>query len=250
MDNNINIEICCGSALDVATAAAGGAQRAELSSCLYFGGLTPSLGSVRAASGYGIPVMAMIRPREGDFCYNTLEKKVMLEDAALMLENGASGIVFGALTDGGEIDVGLCRELAAISAGREMVFHRAFDLLQHNWQKSLSILIDIGITRVLTSGFEKTAILGAQKIIEMAEFASGAIEILPGGGIRAENISAFCTLTGCKWVHTSAGQLWMPDTGEELSDKISFTPSQPAKRGHGLVSEDAVRKITKEVRGK
>ena len=42
----ILIEACCGSADDVVEAEKGGADRAELSSNLFQGGLTPSIGTL------------------------------------------------------------------------------------------------------------------------------------------------------------------------------------------------------------
>ena len=143
MYNRILVEICCGSAQDVITAAEAGADRAELSSCLYFGGLTPSVGTVIAAKDSGIPIMAMVRPREGGFIYDEAEKRIMLLDAQAMTGAGADGIVFGALTKDGKIDVDLCRRIIEAAEGRETVFHRAFDLLGHNWQRELEKLIDL-----------------------------------------------------------------------------------------------------------
>ena len=61
----ITLEICCGSVDDVFQAKAAGAHRVELNSALFLGGLTPSLGTVRTAQKAGIPIMAMVRPREG-----------------------------------------------------------------------------------------------------------------------------------------------------------------------------------------
>ena len=42
------VEVCCGSAEDTIQAAIGGADRVELCSNLFQGGLTPTLGMVKA----------------------------------------------------------------------------------------------------------------------------------------------------------------------------------------------------------
>ena len=47
----ILMEVCCGSADDVVQAQKGGANRVELNSCLFHGGLTPSVGELIAALG-------------------------------------------------------------------------------------------------------------------------------------------------------------------------------------------------------
>lgn len=248
MDRNILVEICCGSAADVITAAKAGAHRAELSSCLYFGGLTPSVGTVVAAKDGGIPVMAMVRPREGGFVYDESEKRVMLLDAQAMIGAGADGIVFGALTPDKKIDTAFCRRIIEAAEGRETVFHRAFDLLEENWQRELEKLIDLGVTRVLTSGFEATALEGAHNIAAMNRFAGGAIEILPGSGIRSGNALEICRLTGCRQVHSSAGQANIIDISESFSDKVCFTPNVPPRIGYGRTREEAVREFVEGVK--
>ena len=64
--SKILLEICCGSADDVIEAAKGGADRVELNSNLFQGGLTPSIGALKTAKRHtAIPVMAMVRPRYG-----------------------------------------------------------------------------------------------------------------------------------------------------------------------------------------
>lgn len=249
MNHKIKIEICCGSAEDVAIAARCGADRAELSSCLYFGGLTPSVGTVVEAKKAGIPVMAMVRPREGGFCYSAAEQAVMLLDAQSMLGAGADGIVFGALTEDRKIDLGLTRRMVELAEGRETVFHRAFDLIETDWKRSLSQLIDLGVTRVLTSGFAAAAPQAVDTLAEMVRFAGGAIEILPGSGIRLNNAVELCRRTGCDQVHTSGGQLRLLDPSEGFSDRVSFTPDVPPQPGYGRTNEETLRQFVREVKG-
>ena len=68
--SRILMEICCGSADDVIQAEKGGADRVELNSNLGQGGLTPSIGMLEVVKRYvSIPVMTMVRPRAGGFCY-------------------------------------------------------------------------------------------------------------------------------------------------------------------------------------
>ena len=88
--SKILIEICCGSADDVIEAAKGGADLVELNSNLFQGGLTPSIGALKTAKRHtAIPVMAMVRPRAGGFCYTDIEFEVACEDAKQLLANGA-----------------------------------------------------------------------------------------------------------------------------------------------------------------
>ena len=68
----ILMEVCCGSADDVVQAQKGGANRVELNSCLFHGGLTPSVGELIAAKeAADLPIMAMARRaqcRDGQIC--------------------------------------------------------------------------------------------------------------------------------------------------------------------------------------
>ena len=99
------LEICCGTASEAAEAAANGADRIELNSALEVGGLTPSAGCAEAARSLtGAPLLAMIRPRPGDFCYDGVEWRTALADARAMLRRGADGLVFGFLRPDRTID--------------------------------------------------------------------------------------------------------------------------------------------------
>ena len=46
-----------------------------------------------------IPIVTMVRPRGGGFCYSQDEYETMLLDARILLEHGADGIAFGFLTE-------------------------------------------------------------------------------------------------------------------------------------------------------
>ena len=199
------LEVCCGSADDVIQAHRAGADRAELNCDLFHGGLTPTLGSLLVAKREtGMKIMAMVRPREGGFCYTPAEFAAAVEDAKLLLSHGADGLVFGFLHENGALDVERTRILARLcrEAGKESVFHRAIDVVP-DWRAALDALIGLGVTRVLTSGQEPDVPQGADTIREMIQYAAGRIEILPGGGIKARNVERVVAQTGCGQVHLS-----------------------------------------------
>ena len=197
------LEVCCGSVEDVLQAEKGGADRVELNSCLFHGGLTPSIGELIAAKKLShLPIMTMVRPRQGGFMYTDAEYQTALADAEALLEHGADGLVFGFLNADGTLDAKRTRELARLAGDKTKVFHRAIDVVG-DWKATLAQLIDIGIDRVLTSGQAPDCYYGAEVLRQMVEFAQGEIEILPGGGVTLRNMDRIIEITGCTAIHVA-----------------------------------------------
>lgn len=198
---DILLEICCGSADDVIEAYKGGANRVELNSNLFQGGLTPTVGSLDVVKEeVPIPIMTMVRPRGAGFCYSDAEWRTMQADAKALLAHGSDGLVFGFLHPDGTVDEARTREMVAIAEGRPTVFHRALDVTP-DWKQALDVLIRLGVTRVLTSGQEANVFFALETIAEMIKFAGDAIEILPGAGITLNNVERVVEVTGCNQVH-------------------------------------------------
>lgn len=236
----ILMEACCGSADDVAEAARGGADRAELNSNLFQGGLTPSVGSLEVAKeNAAIPIMTMLRPRSGGFCYTELEYRSMLVDGRELLRHGADGIVFGCLNADGTVDEKRTAQLVELAGDKVSVFHRALDVTP-DWKRALDTLIRLGVKRVLTSGQAPDVFFALDTIAEMIRFAGDAIEILPGAGITVRNVQRVAEATGCTQVHLArhireadtstqhntdiyfGGALYPPETYYEISDRAYF----------------------------
>jgi copper homeostasis protein len=197
----VTVEIVCCSVTDARAAEEGGAHRIELCSALEVGGLTPSLGLLQEVKArVSLPVMAMVRPRPGGFCYSADELATMRRDTRWLIENGADGIVFGVLNADGTVNGDAVRSLVETAAARQTVFHRAFDATPDPFA-ALETLADCGITRILTSGQRPTAGEGADVIGQLREQAAGRIEILPGGGVRPHNVRNLLACTGCNQVH-------------------------------------------------
>jgi copper homeostasis protein len=197
------LEICTCSADDCVAAQVNGADRVELNTALALGGLTPSLGTLLASrAAVRIPIITMIRPRPGGFCYSASEFQVMQRDIDLALEHGADGIAFGVLTEAGQVDARRCAEIVRQCGEKEAVFHRAFDVVPQP-QESLETLIDLGLKRLMTSGQEASAYNGAARIAELVRLAAGRVEILPAGGINRFTLADVVARTGCRQVHAS-----------------------------------------------
>ena len=111
------LEICCGSIDDAIEAEKGGADRVELCSALFLGGLTPSVGTIQEAKRrLKVPVMVMVRPRGGGFAYSEAEMASMERDTEAAVENGADGIVVGILQSDGKVDVARCHRIRRLEA--------------------------------------------------------------------------------------------------------------------------------------
>ena len=204
--SSVLIEVCCGSADDVIQAKLGGADRVELNSDLFHGGLTPTIGSLRVAKREtGLRIMTMIRPREGGFCYTEGEFAVCIEDARALLSAGADGLVFGFLREDGRINLERTRRLAelALEAGKEAVFHRAIDVVP-DWREAIDQLASVSITRILTSGQEPDVAYGTETVREMIRYARGRLQILPGAGITRRNAARIVKETGADQIHITA----------------------------------------------
>ena len=244
MSSKVLIEVCCGSVDDAVEAERGGADRVELNSAIFLGGLTPSPGPIiEAKKRLNIPVMVMIRPRVGGFCYTQAEMEVMLHDAKLAVEYGADGLVFGILTPGGEVDVDRCKRIIELARGRQTVFHRAFDVTPDPL-KALDQLIDLGFTRVLTSGQEKTAPEGIELIRRLIVHAGDRIEILPGSGLRPHNIRAFVEKIKATQVHFSAfGQ--RRDSSMQHRPHITFSGAlRPPEDRYDLIDRKIIQSVS------
>lgn len=200
----IKIEICAGSVTSALVAEQGGAYRVELCDNLKEGGTTPSYGMLLLArKNLSIKLFSIIRPRGGDFLYSDLEFEVMKADIVRCRELGCDGVVFGILKANGEVDIERCLELKKIAGNMETTFHRAFDRCKNPF-KALEEIIEMGFERILTSGMKNTAIKGASLISELTKQAAGRISIMPGAGIRPENLKELINQTGATEFHSTA----------------------------------------------
>ena len=205
MKNHRIIEICANSAFSCREAAAGGAARVELCAGIPEGGTTPSSGEIKTAQRVApsIDINVIIRPRGGDFLYTSFEIESMLYDIEMCRSLGVHGVVFGCLTRDGSLDIPLMKTLKDAAGDLSVTCHRAFDVCSEPFT-ALEELIDLGFDRILTSGQQQNAVLGIPLISRLVKQAADRIIIMPGCGVRAENIAMIEEQTGAKEFHTSA----------------------------------------------
>lgn len=203
----MKLEICAYSVTSAVQAERAGADRIELCAGLLEGGTTPSWGTIATAKRLlQIPVFPIIRPRGGDFCYDEFEFEVMCQDVAKAKALDADGVVIGILTEEGDIDQERMRILIELAKPMQVTCHRAFDMVRDP-ARALEQLIALGVDRVLTSGQANTAPEGVDAISRLVAQAAGRISIMPGSGVRPENIAQLQTLTGANEFHSSASTL-------------------------------------------
>jgi copper homeostasis protein len=199
----VELEICANSIQSALNAQEGGASRVEFCDNMAEGGTTQSYGQIAVAKQLlDIPIYPIIRPRGGDFLYSDLEFEVMKADVMACRDLQCAGVVFGILQIDGCIDVERCRILKELAAPMPVAFHRAFDLTE-NMEEALETLIDLGFERVLSSGGAETARAGATRLALLIKQAGSRIQVMPGAGIRPENVMELLGLTSAKAVHAS-----------------------------------------------
>lgn len=192
-----NIESC-------RLAQSAGAHRIELCENPGEGGTTPSFGFIKAARTIlSIQLYPIIRPRGGDFLYDETEFDIMRRDVILCRESGCDGVVLGLLRSNGTVDAEKCRQLVDLAYPLEVTFHRAFDRASDPF-KALEDIIETGCQRILTSGQKPMAIEGAELIAALVRKAADRVSIMPGSGVRADNIRLIAEKTHAVEFHSSA----------------------------------------------
>jgi copper homeostasis protein len=205
----ILLEVCVDDAAGLAAAAEGGADRLELCAALEVGGLTPSRGLMARAAALDIPVLAMIRPRAGDFVYDAATLDVMRADIDAVREAGLAGVVLGASRLDGRLDEDALAALTTHAAGLEVALHRAFDLVPDPME-ALETAVSLGFARILTSGGRLTALEGAETIAAVTRAAAGRLSIMPGSGVRLDTVPELLARTGVHEVHASCSVPHVP----------------------------------------
>lgn len=220
----MTLEVCAGSIESIKAAYEGGADRVEVCSALSEDGLTPSVGMIRYARSLdGLKVHVLIRPRGGDFVYTESEVQCMIDDIGMACQLGVDGVVIGALTRDGDIDVETCRRLIAATDGKVSVtFHRAFDVCR-DIDIALGQIIDLGCDRLLTSGHARNVDEGVEALRRIVENIGKHLIIMPGCGVNPGNAVRILQATGATEIHASARstrQFGRLETDPEIVSKI------------------------------
>lgn len=238
MKQRVTLEIAVDCPADAVAAVRAGADRLEVCADLAGHGYTPTEELVRSVATLpGATCVAIVRPGgvgpgsagAAGFVYGPEEWSQVLNEADRLLGAGAGGVVFGSLDADGSPNRQQVLEMVSLARGRETVFHRAIDLTLDPVSAAAQ-LADLGVVRVLTAGMSLVATAGElgarcgsmagssaavwqtggdgwarrlERIANLVERVSGRLEVLPGGGVRAQNAPGLLAATGCTQVHSS-----------------------------------------------
>ena len=238
------IEVCAGSYQDCMAAYRGKADRVELNSALSVGGLTPSVSALKKVKEETtLKVICMVRPRAAGFCYDEDDEMIMMEDARLLLDNGADGIAFGFLNEDGSVKVDKTKEMIDLihSYHKEAVFHRAFDVCPDPYQ-AIETLIKLKADRILTSGQKAKAYDGKDLIKDLQEKYGDKIELLAGSGVNASNACMLMEYTGIYQVHSSCKAYLSDPTTSNNGVSYAYLDADH-EMDHDVVDEGLVKKL-------
>lgn len=245
MERQPVLEVIAVDVEDARAAEQGGANRIELVSAMSEGGLTPSYGVMeQVMSQVSIPVYVMIRPHSRSFRYSTDDIQVMTRDVRVARELGAAGIVIGALTGAGEVDLLSLQSCMAEAQGLGVTFHRAIDV-SASLTETLKVINTLGIVeRVLTSGGKRTAPEAMLELKQLQEVGQTLnIAVMAGSGITVDGIQTLVQQTGITEIHMGSGVRYKgsfnypidPHLVEEAKQQL-FLASQPFMNSSALSS--------------
>ena len=208
MTRTLPVEIAVQDAAGVRIALACGAARVELCQALGMGGLTPSAGVIEAAvelaraASVSAFVHVLVRPRGGGFVYDADEVDAIVRDIRFVRSLGAHGVVVGALTDAGALDLDAVERFIDAAGDLDVTVHRAVDA-SADPVAAIGALVESRVRRVLTSGGATTCRDGADSLRAMVTVADGRLEIMAGGGVTSADIGVLAD-GGVDAVHLSA----------------------------------------------
>lgn len=242
----IKLEVCAGSYQSALAAETGGADRVELCVGLDEGGLTPSYGLIEEVMRLPrLKKHILIRPRGGDFLYTPEEKQIIQADIRMAAQLGADGIVVGALTEEGEIDLPFLKKCVKEAGIMSVTFHRAFDLCRDPF-RALEEIIITGCDRILTSGQAATAEAGIGLLKGLIEQANGRIIVMPGSGVNSKNVAHILHETGATEIHASAREI----VGSQMKYRlggVAMGKPESDEYAQKITTEAQVRAIVKEI---
>lgn len=202
--SNKLLEIACFNIESCLLAQEAGADRIEFCADYSVGGITPNHTDIlKARDLLHIPLHVIIRPRGGNFVYSKEEVEIMKNDILFCKQNQINGVVFGVLTQDKKIDSLINKELVELAGSMSTTFHRAIDECA-DIKEAMNDVVSLGFKRILTSGGKSNALEGIDVLKDCQNTFGEKIIIIPGGGIRHNNLQELIRETNYKEYHSAA----------------------------------------------
>jgi copper homeostasis protein len=231
MQKNYQLEVCAFTLQSCTIAEKAGAARVELCDNPLEGGTTPSYGTIRRVrEAVSIAVFPIIRPRSMNYFYDDDEWAIVRDDIWMCKELGCNGVSVGAQLRDGRMDAVRMKQAVEWAYPMKVTCNRAFDAVPDAFE-ALEVLIDAGCERVLTSGLAATAPDGTTLLRQLVQKAAGRISIMPGAGVRSENLPTLMAETGAFEFHSSARV--------SVTNPMTFTNPLVSDAGEMWVADEA-----------
>ena len=247
MAEPVLVEVCVDSVTSALAAQRGGAQRIELCSDLFEGGVTPSLGLLAVVrSKVSIGLHVIIRPRPGDFCYSDEELECMRRDIEVAKKQSADGVVLGVLGEDGGVDVRRTRHLVEWARPMAVTFHRAFDTSPDLF-RALEEVCATGADRILTSGGEQECRQGVGTVAQLVKSARGRTTIMAAGRIGVQDAPAIIEGTGVREIHVGLATPVANSMPHPNSRRLSLGKAPEHGFQRTQVLEESVRDLVRAI---
>ena len=184
------LEACVGNLNEAIMAEKLGAHQIELCDRLDLDGTSPTLTTIKnVSSQLNIPVKVIVNPNPFNYVYtkNDIQKILYYLDQLNRLS--LHGIVFGPLTKEGIPDAAAIETIAG-HTDLPLTYHKAIDASKDILESTRILANQNMVKFILSSGGKKTAIEGANQLLEMNSVVQNSqIKIIGAGNITSHNLT-------------------------------------------------------------
>ena len=224
------LEVCAFTLQSTLIAEKTGAVRVELCDNPLEGGTTPSYGTIKnVREKISIQLYPIIRPRSLNYFYDDEEWQIIIDDIFMCKQLGCDGISVGVQNLNGEICPERMKRIVETAYPLNVTCNRVFDAVPDPFE-ALEVLIEAGCKRVLTSGLAATAPEGTSLLRQLVKQAGNRISIMPGAGVRSDNILQLIIETGACEFHTSARKA--------VKNPVTFNNPNVTDAGNLFISDE------------
>jgi copper homeostasis protein len=234
-------EVCAFNIQSAIIAERAGAARVELCDNPVEGGTTPSYGTIiETREKITIDLYPIIRPRSGNYFYDEEEYAIIRRDIMICRDLGCDGISVGTQKINGDIDTEMLKRIVEWAGPLGVTCNRAFDCAPDPF-KALEDIISCGCERILTSGQRSAAPDAGELLGKLVKAAGNRIIIMPGAGIKSNNIKKLVQESNATDYHGSARKI--------AANPVTFINKEVSDYGNVYITdEQEVRDIIEQLK--